>query len=458
MPRTRTTKKLAQRIDLQYFRRPTAFRRARFWLSVLLPAAAIGWIAWHGLAGDSHVYSSGRMSRTHAVLETQCAACHVMKAGHFSAKADNAACLACHDGPVHHENQAFTPDCATCHVEHRGTMHLAATSNRSCAQCHANLKSRAGPLKFHEYIESFEDGHPQFAALREGTRDPGTIKLNHAIHMKPIRRGPGGPTVQLECGDCHRTEVVRAEWIYGDAQYMKAKAGYLSDAKPVRTAAETLPPPRAPSGRELMAPPKFATACAACHLLEFDKRFAEGVPHDKPDIVHAFVIKRFQEHISTHPTELRVVRDPERNLTGRPLPPTVRVLTPAQWVQEKTTEAEELLWRKTCKQCHALEFVESASLPVVPQAQITARWMPHAKFDHDAHRGFSCAGCHAAAMNSTETSDVLLPGIATCQKCHAPGEGHAESRCFECHTYHDWSKRKEVKPTFTLPGLLTRGR
>ncbi len=458
MPRTRTTKKLAQRIDLQYFRRPTGFRRARFWLSILLPAAAIVWIAWHGFAGDSHVYSSGRMSPRHAVLEKQCAACHVMKAGQFSAKAENAACLACHDGPIHHENQPFTPDCAMCHVEHRGPMRLAATTNQSCAECHGGLKSQTGAAQFVGHIEAFEDSHPEFAVLRERRQDPGTIKLNHATHMKPIRRGPGGPMVQLECGDCHRTEAVRAEWTYSDAHYLAAKVSYLADAKPARPAAGILPPPRAPSGREYLAPPKFGTACAGCHLLEFDKRFAEGVPHDKPEIVRAFVVKRFQEHIAAHPAEARVVREPERNLTGKPLLPAVRVLTPAQWVGEKTAEAEELLWRKTCKQCHALDFARGAPLPRLAEAKIALRWMPHARFDHDAHRGFSCTGCHAAATTSTETSDVLLPGIATCQKCHAPGEGHAESRCFECHTYHDWSKRKEVKPTFMLPSLAAGGR
>jgi uncharacterized paraquat-inducible protein A len=52
----------------------------------------------------------------------------------------------------------------------------------------------------------------------------------------------------------------------------------------------------------------------------------------------------------------------------------------------------------------------------------------------------------------------LIPGIAMCQTCHAPGPDHAESRCFECHTYHDWSKRKEVTPKFTLPALRTGGR
>ena len=84
--------------------------------------------------------------------------------------------------------------------------------------------------------------------------------------------------------------------------------------------------------------------------------------------------------------------------------------------------------------------------------------MPHAKFDHDAHRSFSCVSCHEKVLKSTESSDVLLPGIQTCKTCHAPGPEHAESRCFECHTYQDWSKGKEVTPKFTLPALRTGSR
>ena len=102
LARTRTTKKLAQRIDLNYFKRPTAQKRAKFWLSVGLPAIALAWIGWHGFAQDSRIYSSGRMSGAHAVLEANCAACHVPTAGMFSAAASDIACLSCHDGPLHH--------------------------------------------------------------------------------------------------------------------------------------------------------------------------------------------------------------------------------------------------------------------------------------------------------------------------------------------------------------------
>jgi len=100
----------------------------------------------------------------------------------------------------------------------------------------------------------------------------------------------------------------------------------------------------------------------------------------------------------------------------------------------------------------------SAELPYLAPANITLRWMPHAKFDHAAHTGFTCVSCHPKALTSTESSDILLPGIETCKTCHVPGPEHAESRCFECHTYHDWSKRKEVTPKFTMPALRTGNR
>lgn len=456
MPRTRTTKKLAQRIDLNYFKRPTPLKRVRFWLSVLLPVLAASWIAWRGAVRDNRVFSSGRMSAAHAVLERECAACHLQQAGAFSAKADDRACLACHDGPIHHANQPFTSTCVSCHTEHRGRISLTSTSNAACAKCHGSRAIMA-PIQKDALarINSFNYDHLEFAALRHDVRDPGTIKLNHSLHLKPIRRSPNGQNVQLVCGDCHRPAATNAAWPYADAKYVAAIVSYAEPA-PAATSG-TLSPSKPLSGREFLAPPKFASACASCHLLAFDKRFDDGVPHDKPEIVHAFVVKKFAEYIAAHPAELRVVREPARDVAGKTIPPSVRVLTASQWVAEKTAEAETLLWRKTCKQCHGLSFSGNGSLPAVAASNISKRWMPHAKFDHDAHRGFSCESCHQKALASTETSDILLPGIATCWTCHAPGPNHAESRCFECHTYHDWSKRKEVTPKFTLPSLRTGG-
>jgi hypothetical protein len=486
--RTRTTKKLAQRIDLNYFKRPTPMKRAKLWLSVLLPLLALLWIGERAISKDSRVYSSGRLSEPHAVLEKECAACHVQQAGAFSAKAADNACLACHDGPIHHADQTKSLECAACHSEHRGRVNLRAASNQSCAECHADLKATGGAVHFASHVHSLGDGHPEFAALRDGARDPGTIKLNHSIHMKPIRRGPNEPTVNLACGDCHRPAVVSATWAYADPRAVDYTPRYARKVLDGSFAENSAPlnPSKPMSGRELMAPVKFATACAGCHSLAFDKRFDEGVPHDTPEVIDAFLRQKFAAYIAAHSNELREMQNPDRELTGKLPAPKSRVVMPAQWVAQQVSVAEELLWHKTCAQCHTLAMTplqdtsiarweaaraqntgrgptgqvenvvaESGPRPTVAPAKITTRWMPHAKFDHAAHTGFTCVSCHAKALTSTETSDILLPGIATCQKCHAPGAEHAESRCFECHTYHDWAKRKEITPNFTLPALRT---
>lgn len=486
MARARTTKKLAQRIDLNYFKRPTPLKRVRFWLSLLLPLLALLWIVERGLSRDSRVYSSGGLSRAHAVLEKECIACHVQQVGAFSAKAADAACLDCHDGPIHHAVGPIGGKhlvCAECHTEHRGRAPLSAASSQSCAECHADLSGDNGPPHYAAHIRSLEDGHPEFAALREdglfGGRDPSGIRLNHALHMKPIRSGPNGPNVQLQCGNCHNPSAVSPDLTYSDPTYRTAVVSYKDPNRNFTPYGNSLKPLRPISGREWMAPVKFANACVGCHSLSFDKRFDIGVPHDEPKVIRAFLLKTFQEYIAVHPAELRAPRDSNRDLTGKPGPPGSRLLTPAQWVEERTSDAEELLWRKTCVQCHVLTvrlmygervprvwpWLRSPEdnrpvlrpLPEMILARAQGQWMPHAKFDHDAHSGFSCVSCHARALTSTESGDILLPGIATCKTCHAPGPGHADSRCSECHTYHDWSKRKEVTPKFTLPALRTVG-
>jgi len=441
VPRTRTTKKLAQRIDLNYFQRPSALRRWRLWLSVAAPALALAWLVWYGSRGDARVYSAGRLSAAHAVLSQSCAACHVTKAGVFLERAADQQCSRCHDGALHHATQTFTPSCGACHMEHRGAVRLAATNDANCTQCHANLSTLAGATSFVRNIRSFAGDHPEFAVIRAGRGNPGTIQLNHFRHLQPNLLGPNGP-VQLVCTDCHRSAAEAGQpWAYGDAASRAADAG------------------RVPPGamRAYMAPATFAHTCAACHSLQFDKRFAEPVPHGTPEVIRTFVVARFQSYIATHPAELRVPRDPSRDLPERAIPSDYRVLSPPQWVAEKTAEAEQLLWRKTCKQCHTLDLESGAPLPVVAPSNITSRFMPRAKFDHAKHEGFACASCHAGATTSQQSSDLLVPGIATCRTCHHPGVEAAESRCFECHTYHDPTQRKIVPGGFIL-SQLERGK
>ncbi len=441
MSRTpRTTKRLAQRIDVDYFHRQHPLRQWRFRISLGLLVLAAVWLAWYLPARNRRVYSSGRNSPAHAVFAANCSACHIQQAGVFHEVAADSACLSCHDGPIHHLNQAFNPTCSSCHVEHRGHGRLAAVSDVACTRCHAGLVTRGALANYNRSIDGFVSDHPEFAPVRPGHSDPGTIKLNHFVHMKQNLRGPNGP-VQLDCFDCHRTPADNRPLRFGSAARPPGSPAPAKDMLP------------SDDDRAYMAPPAYAKHCLSCHPLTFDKRFSESVPHDKPRIVHDFVVKRFQEYIAAHPSELRVVSPAVSNLPEKPLPVSVRVLTPTQWVNERVAESELLLWNKTCKECHTLSFSAGSDLPVVAPSNITKRWFAHSVFDHDKHRLVTCTSCHTGAMTSQETSDVLLPGIQLCQQCHHPGTEAVESACFECHSYHDWSQRKEVKGRFNLPEL-----
>jgi hypothetical protein len=204
-----------------------------------------------------------------------------------------------------------------------------------------------------------------------------------------------------------------------------------------------------------MSPIRFASHCAACHLLHFDKRFGgDQVPHDKPHAVHAYLVTRFEEYVATHPAVIHEVELPNRQMPG-----DVRTPRPArnaaEWVQFRTQEAEWLLWTKTCRQCHVLRS-NAGGLPEIAPAFIASRWLQHAEFDHRAHRMMSCAACHSRTTESHDTSDILLPGIATCRQCHREGGASkevAEGRCFECHRYHDWREARRTKGRFSIPEL-----
>jgi hypothetical protein len=424
--RTRTTKKLAQHINLNYFKTLHGIPRWRRLLSGIFAIIGLAWLGWHALAGSPKPYNAGPLAQPHALLGQKCGACHVSQAGYRRSATDQA-CLACHDGPIHHADQTFAPSCSNCHVEHQGMLRLASTSDRACTQCHADLNTTHGPSKFVSNIRGFDSSHPEFAALRPGASDPGAIKFNHRVHRKEDLRGPNGP-VQLKCADCHRPPGA-------------SLTVSLNNVAP------------GPFDRSYMEPIDYDKHCSACHTLQFDRRFSESAPHKDPQVVYDFVFNKLTGYIAAHPAEIPLVDEPDKRLPTRPPQPPAR--SAAEWVRQRMADAQLLLWRKSCKECHRLSYPNGYdSLPVVAKAALTARWLPHAEFDHQAHQMVQCVSCHAKAPDSRETSDVLIPGVQTCRQCHRTGRDAAEARCFECHVYHDWSKEKPAVAKFTVQQLV----
>ena len=200
-----------------------------------------------------------------------------------------------------------------------------------------------------------------------------------------------------------------------------------------------------------MAPVSYDQNCARCHPLFFDERIEKAAPHLKPESVRAFVQQALSDYINAHPGDISKPDSAFRRVPlnfPRPAEPPAR--NAQEWVSRRVVADERLLWNKTCAECHDRDSTPAtaAGLPVYAETRITKQWMPRAAFNHTPHAMVACASCHAAQA-STKTSDVLLPNQAACATCHAPSKG-AESRCFECHQYHDWTKSHPVTPSYSL--------
>ena len=449
--RVRTTKNLAKRVDLQYFTHPHPFRSWRLWLSILVPVVAVIWFAAVRATGQK-VYSSGPLSASHAVFGTRCDVCHVTTLGVFRAKVKDNACLACHDAPPHHaETVASTPACGSCHVEHKGSLRLASTADSSCTQCHADLRTRTGNPQYVRVVKDFDRQHPEFAALRPGATDPGQIKLNHYAHLRPNLAGRSGP-VQMECQDCHRPVGMDGKWPYAMSDSMTPSA---SQIKPV--GADLSADIRPSLSRDYMSPISYATHCAGCHVkdLQFDRRFDQSAPHDKPEVVQAFLVQKYSDYFASHPGAMSEPVPPERMLPGRMKLPLPVPRTRQEWIDLQVMLADRLLFDKGCKLCHTI-IEGNAPLPAVAKSSIPARWLLHADFSHNSHRLLTCVACHTRTPECRETADILLPGIASCRSCHreqGPQHDAASGACSECHSYHDWKREQPIKGKYLIPQL-----
>jgi hypothetical protein len=415
--RIRTTKKLAQRIDRGYFKRLFPISRWRRVLSLAAVGCGLAWLGIHAVAHDQTLYASGPLTAPHAVLSGNCASCHGKTAATGRTIADGT-CLSCHDGPVHSAAQTFTPACVDCHVEHRGAEHLVGSSGRVCTGCHSDLKVKAGKPVVAANIESFTHGHPEFAALRNGSPDPGAIKFNHKVHVKG--------DVPLKCGECHRPEGIDDAWNFGQAPPVPAPAA----------------PVTMPSGRvaphALMQPVNYYQQCSVCHALTFDDRIPDAAPHVKPEVVHEFVSRKLTEYIAGHPADLGKAGAPGNA---------------AEWVRFRASEDEKQLWTTTCQRCHDMQSAAGGGLPRVPETKIVRRWFTRAEFNHSAHQELQCVSCHPNAATSVKSSDVLLPGLSLCAQCHGAGVGTASADCSTCHLYHDWNKARPVDGRFGIHDL-----
>ena len=383
------------------------------WLAVGLAALVVALAAWRG---RSDLFRPGPVSQAHAPLIDSCNRCHAPWRG-----VDEERCAQCHAGPEHQQSAAVQTSCVTCHVEHRFAARLALVGDGLCIDCHRapQLKPGAAP-RFARAVTDFAVDHPQFAiAGADGARlrldtpearqaDPGALAFTHALHLRAGLKGPLGP-VNLDCQDCH----------------VKVRD----------------------SG--VVAPIVYEQHCQRCHHLNFDPQAPEA-PHERPEVVHAFLLRTYAERReAVQPLAAQRRLLPRRRFEAAP--PVIRL---DERVLRRVTEAENVLYRSSCGRCHGVDL--GVVPPQIAPVAINERWLPHARFSHRKHPKVQCLVCHAGAVSSNETADVLLPGIAICRNCHGPqprgertGAG-ATTRCISCHDYHDKVRAGEWEATSGL--------
>ncbi len=169
MPETRP---ISERINLTYVRKRHWPGTVTWLLSLAVGGAILIAGAGTELLGRveglyAHsVYSSGTISRPHAMFGDNCLACHQTSPGDsktigFWMPVQDEACLSCHEttSATHHPHQGLyngpprkitgiaepvvmSSSCAMCHSEHKGRdFDIRTVPDKACVQCHADLQN-----------------------------------------------------------------------------------------------------------------------------------------------------------------------------------------------------------------------------------------------------------------------------------------------------------------------------
>lgn len=483
-------------LDLSRHRNASRLRRSKvFWAAGA--ASLVACIVM--LTASARPVQSRPVSAAHRLFEADCAKCHdrpfatlshLKPIGTATHSVSNERCRKCHveDSLDHHGSRMATDvdlNCATCHREHRGDVELARVADSFCIQCHADLKiAEAGATpRYEKKIATFA-AHPEFivrgpqrdaptldfkdgrepitlakwdaSAAQPGWRDNSAFHFNHALHLDPQGlpqpAGPNDPPEyvprkKLDCRDCH-----------------------------VPT----------PDGAQ-MQPVNFASHCRSCHALNVETSGldgaaltmgAEGLPHDKPELVRAFV----RDRLTAAATAARKKPPAADLLKYEPAPPNALTDSERKWVGDELAKFEERLFgtpfkqtgassspasaegllSRSCTRCHQVESRPNAGPDDVHWAivkpNIPDQWLSHSRFRHDRHDAFTtCTDCHyidtkdgrpprsddkeLSVRASLLATDILIPKIETCRACHgdAPAKNvthGASGSCVECHGYH----------------------
>lgn len=398
-------------------------------LALLIPASVLihpgiaSFLRATPVLPDDGLWLAGPLHNKHSGAGDDCQVCHVSA---FSRVADQA-CVACHTTnrhiPMDSKSVAVLGQsrCASCHLEHNEPPELVNRDQGLCADCHADLPAGVELGAATDFLGQHPDFRPsllrpplpgddaaEWTVQRVALDDPGLIdrsrlKFDHSIHLDAKGLATPDDRRVLVCADCHQVET----------------------------------------GGARMLPVSMDEHCSGCHTLNFDPDDPEReVPHGEPGKVLQVLIEYYSARL--------LGDDPEA--TGRRLRRPGQALTRADRDRvageariKALAVAQDIFERTTCANCHEVSSNgEGGAVPWrVETVKLTREFYPRAVFSHRAHdtEATDCGLCHAAA-DSESSSDVLMPGIATCRECHGSAlarrnhSGQIASTCIMCHRFH----------------------
>ncbi len=391
---------------------------------LLLPAGRVLDLPWSQASqtlplGD-RFWNPGALMLAHQPVQARCATCHDKP---FEA-VRNGACLECHASLGRHvaTDSAAAPmfagaRCTGCHSEHKGVKSTHRDSDGVCVDCHRNLSGRMAGIESGD-ASDFARGHPPFRLtfpggdgvlerVRQGAKpilEPTNLVFPHALHLdaKGVK-SPGRGRVRLECASCHAPDA----------------------------------------SKRAFEPVSMAKHCQECHRLEFEPAVtSREVPHGDPAAA-ATVVEEFYANLALKGTPdsfQKAFGVPGQGILRRAGDPSATdrqgaLALAARKAKRVTAEMVEV---RTCGTCHRVSRAGEGEWKVAP-VRAAATWMPHARFDHKAHAQSKCGDCHASARSKAAT-DISMPTITTCRKCHAgsqPTKDKVMSNCMLCHGFHD---------------------
>ncbi len=486
----------SQRIEIDYYRKPTGLSRSR-WILALVALALAGAYGLMVLAagGGTHV-STGPLAAAHAMIENDCAQCHrdftpiAADAQRFASPAslqrNEQACRHCHQDIAEHFRDHLTAEfatidqqCSGCHAEHQGRNHdLVRVDQQACTQCHGELATAVaspGSLGLRASVTAFTaEAHGDFSSL-QGSQ-PRRILFDHAQHMLPGQVGTGSKgaltlamiepgmrdsyrkrvdgvlqsdesAVTLSCADCHVMAGVPGSPVSSDDEI----------------------------GRHLEAI-SYDRHCVACHAINPPGRSDETLPlpHAAPwteiELLMAAKISGGQQ--------TGAVRMPRQTIRSTPLigeGDRVVELGDETAAVDAMVTASLAAIQTQCLKCHVADDISDDALRDMhaPDRQplISSRRLRRGIYDHAAHRRIDCVYCHQAIYSAAGApaagekasplahEAVRIGGIETCTDCHR-GVGTptpdaltseavqqilggqstwASDSCSLCHRYH-WQR------------------